>query len=87
MNKFYLTDKRLSPEDKGIIAYLVYRYEKDVNYKFSTNDIIEFNKCGKAKTRRILDNIEEFGYIKRRQTKLDNGKFNLTEWSISEFIY
>ena len=77
-----LRNQELSLRDRGLLVTLLSLPD---NWKFSVAGLAEILKSdGKHTIRAGLNNLENMGYLVRRQTKTENGKFSVCEWEILE---
>ena len=67
-------DKRLSWEARGVMGYLL---SKPDNWEVMFNDLVNNGPAGEKLIRRILKELQEYGYLERKQSRLPNGKY---EW-------
>lgn len=67
-------DKHLSWEARGVMGYLL---SKPDNWQVMFNDLVNSGPAGEKFIRRILKELQEYGYLERKQSHLPNGKY---EW-------
>ncbi len=79
VDNFFIDDKRLDPEGKG---YLLYMLRKPDNWNFSFKNI-EFDlNVGERNVRTNMKKLESLHYLKRVRSRDENGHY---EWNY--FIY
>lgn len=66
-------DKRLSWEARGVLGYLL---SKKDDWQVRFYDLVKQGPAGEHKMRRILKELEEYGYLERHRTQDREGKFN-----------
>lgn len=76
----FLRDTALSIEARGLGAYLLSNAE---GFRVSAAQLAAVCGTGRDKTRRILKELEDAGYLLREQTR-DDGKFAEDEFSMSD---
>lgn len=77
-----IEDERLSWKARGIFQYL---YSKSDDWQFYTDEVVKHSQKDKMTALRSgLNELEEFGYLKRVQKKTDAGKFGTCDWIISD---
>jgi hypothetical protein len=74
-------DRRLTPEAKGIMMYLLDNMD---GYVVRSEDIRKENKVGRDKLQRIFKELEAFGYAKLIRVKDRDNRFLGTYWDIYE---
>lgn len=67
-----INDKRLSWEARGLLAYLL---SKPDDWCVSVVNIINSGPAGINKVRRILKELEKFGYLQRTRVQGEDGRF------------
>ena len=67
-----INDKRLSWEARGMLIYLL---SKPNDWVVRLKDLINQSPCGRDKTKRILKELEQFGYLERKLSRQSDGKF------------
>lgn len=63
----------LSWEARGVLAYLM---TKPGNWEVRVTDLIKNGSAGRDKIRRILKELEQYGYLKRIRVNRDDGQFD-----------
>lgn len=74
-NKVF-NDERLSWEARGVLGYFL---SKPDNWNPNAVDLWKRGPGGRDKARRIMKELEKFGYLERKRTKNDKGQF---EWEV-----
>lgn len=74
-----MRDRRISIEARGLLALLM-GYSDDWTFVFS--HLQEVTGCGRDKLRRILRELESFGYVVREVRRGDSGLVQGSEWII-----
>lgn len=67
-----LNDERLSWDAKGVIAYLL---SKPNDWVIRVTDLIKKSPSGQYVVRRVLRELEQYGYLERKRYKDKTGKF------------
>jgi hypothetical protein len=65
-------DKRLSWEARGLLGYLL---SKPDNWTVRMSDLIRQGPAGYHKVRRIVRELEKWGYMRRRRIRRQDGTF------------
>jgi len=65
-------DSRLSWEARGLLGYLL---TKPDDWRVRLHDLIARGPAGEHKVRRILRELEEFGYLYRQRLRRNDGTF------------
>ena len=81
MSNYHLRDKRLSLKAKGLLSQML-SLPEDWDYTLSGLSII--NRESKDAIRSAVNELEKSGYIERRQTTDERGKFSVNEYVIHE---
>lgn len=81
MSNHHLKDKRLSLKAKGLLSQML-SLPDDWDYTLSGLSFI--NRESKDAIRTAVHELEEAGYIRRRQTTDESGKFSANEYIIYE---
>lgn len=68
-----LTDERLSWEARGVLGYLL---SKPATWKIRRTDLVRQSPAGETKIRRVLKELETFGYLVRRRIRTTSGAFD-----------
>ena len=69
-----INDKRLSLEARGLLVFLL---SKPNDWRVNSRALTNISPAGRDKIRRILRELEQFGYLERRRFQGKDGKF---EW-------
>ena len=81
MSNFHLRDKRLSLKAKGLLSQMLSLPE---NWDYTLTGLCYINKESKDAIRTAIHELEQAGYIRRRQTTDSSGKFSSNEYTIYE---
>lgn len=81
INNQVVTDPGLSWKAKGILLYMRSRPD---NWQFYSTEVAKHATDGRASLMAGLRELQERGYLKRRQGKIKNGKFGDLEWTIAD---
>ncbi|MBA4535503.1 helix-turn-helix domain-containing protein [Brevibacillus halotolerans] len=81
IDKTPINDERLSWKAKGLLVYLI---SKPDNWTVVMEDLIKKAKDGRDSVKAGLRELEAAGYISRRQSRDENGKFDKMEFLIYE---
>ena len=81
MSNFHLRDKRLSLKAKGLLSQMLSLPE---NWDYTLTGLCYINKESKDAIRTAIHELEQAGYIRRRQTIDSGGKFAGNEYTIYE---
>ena len=81
MSNFHLRDKRLSLKAKGLLSQMLSLPE---NWDYTLTGLCYINKESKDAIRTAIHELEQAGYIHRRQTTDSGGKFAGNEYTIYE---
>ena len=81
MSNYHLRDKRLSLKAKGLLSQML-SLPEDWDYTLSGLSFI--NRESKDAIRSAINELEQCGYIERRQTTDERGKFSGNEYVIHE---
>ena len=65
-----VNDSRLTWEARGMLVYLL---GNSANGTIRIGDLIHQAPCGRDKTRRILEELEKAGYIRRTRKRNEDG--------------
>ena len=65
-------DERLSWEARGVMGYLL---SKPDNWQVMFNDLVNNGPAGEKMIRRILKELQEYGYLKRKKSRQPDGRF------------
>lgn len=71
----FLGDPRLSWEARGVGGYLL---SKPDDWEPRMHDLLNHGPAGEAKMRRILKELEHYGYMRRERIRLVDGCFTWT---------
>ena len=66
-------DKRLSWEARGVMGYLL---SKPDNWQVRFADLVNQGDAKRFKLRRILKELETYGYMERKRVQMDDGAFD-----------
>jgi hypothetical protein len=77
----WLRDERLSLKAKGLLAQLLSHSD---GWSVTTRSLASFNGCGRDAIRSAVVELEEAGYLTRRQDRADGGEFSEVVWETSE---
>jgi predicted transcriptional regulator len=67
-----INDKKLTFAAKGLLIYLLTNKEKE---KRRMDNLIEQSPSGRDSIKRIIKELEHFGYIKRNKIRNKSGRF------------
>ena len=81
MSNFHLRDKRLSLKAKGLLSQMLSLPE---NWDYTLAGLSQINKESKDAIRTAINELENAGYVIRRQTTDRSGKFGINEYIIHE---
>ncbi len=81
MSNRHLRDKRLSLKAKGLLSQMLSLLE---DWDYTLTGLAKINAEGKDAIRAAIVELEQAGYIQRRQTTDKNGKFAANEYIIRE---
>lgn len=81
MSNFHLRDKRLSLKAKGLLSQMLSLPE---NWDYTLSGLSQINKESKDAIRTAINELENAGYVIRRQTIDSSGKFGVNEYIIHE---
>ena len=65
-HKGWAQDERLTWDTRGLLAYL---FTKPDDWEVRVHDLVASGPCGKYKIRRMLKELEEYGYADREKTR------------------
>lgn len=74
-----VTDWRLSLKSKGLMLVLLSR---PANWRFKVSGLATFCHCGRDAIRTSLMEMEEAGYLERKRTRAEGGKFASNEYIV-----
>ena len=77
----WLRDERLSLRAKGLLAQLMSHSD---GWSVTIDNLAKFNGCGRDAIRSTVRELEEAGYLTRRQDRSEKGEFAETIWDTSE---
>lgn len=77
----WLRDERLSLRAKGLLAQLLSHSE---GWSVTMRSLASFNGCGRDAIRSAVRELEENGYLLRRQDRSEAGEFSEAIWETSE---
>ena len=81
MSNYHLRDKRLSLKAKGLLSQMLSLPE---DWDYTLTGLCYINRESKDAIRTAIRELEEAGYIRRRQTIDSGGKFAGNEYTIYE---
>ena len=81
MSNYHLRDKRLSLKAKGLLSQMLSLPE---DWDYTLAGLCYINRESKDAIRTAIRELEEAGYIRRRQTIDSGGKFAGNEYTIYE---
>ena len=81
MSNFHLRDKRLSLKAKGLLSQMLSLPE---DWDYTLAGLSYINRESKDAVRSAINELEQYGYIERRQTTDERGKFSVNEYVIHE---
>ena len=81
MSNFHLRDKRLSLKAKGLLSQMLSLPE---DWDYTLTGLSYINRESKDAVRSAVNELERCGYIERRQTTDERGKFSVNEYVIHE---
>ena len=82
MSNYHLRDKRLSLKAKGLLSQMLSLPE---DWDYTLTGLSYINRESKDAVRSAVNELEKAGYIERRQTTDERGKFSVNEYVIHEF--
>jgi hypothetical protein len=81
MSNYHLRDSALSLKAKGLLSQMLSLPE---GWDYTLSGLAQINREGVAAIRTAVEELEEAGYIVRRQTTGEDGKFSSNEYVIHE---
>lgn len=81
MDPYFLSDERLSWKSKGVLAYLL---SKPSNWRVFVSDLVKRSKDGRDAVYSALKELEQAGYVERRQTRDESNRITGMETVIYE---
>ena len=81
MSNYHLRDTNLSLKAKGLLSQMLSLPE---NWDYTLSGLAHINKEGKDAIRATVRELEQAGYIQRRQTTDEAGRFGANEYVIRE---
>ena len=81
MYNFHFKEREMSLKAKGLLSLMLSLPE---NWDYSEKGLATLSKDGVGSTAKALDELEEFGYLKRTQLIETNGKFAGYDYDIYE---
>ena len=75
------SDDRLTFEERGVLVYLL---AKPHDWNVSVKNLQNEGGIGRDKVYRILQKLEQIGYLKREQTKSSDGRFAAFNYTIHD---
>lgn len=74
-------DSRLSFEARGVLMYLLSKHD---DWQIQLGDLMREGACGRDRIKRIIRELEKYGYLRRNQPQDDLGKFAQSEYWLYE---
>ena len=81
MSNYHLRDKNLSLKAKGLLSQMLSLPEE---WDYTLAGLAHINKESKDAIRSAVNELEQAGYITRRQTTTEGGRFGCNEYLIRE---
>ncbi len=81
MSNHHLRDRSLSLKAKGLLSQMLSLPEE---WDYTLSGLAAINREGKDAIRSCVHELEQAGYIRRRQTRSENGSFSANEYVIYE---
>ena len=81
MSNYHLRDKNLSLKAKGLLSQMLSLPEE---WDYTLAGLAHINKESKDAIRSAVNELEQAGYITRRQTTTEGGRFGCNEYRIRE---
>ena len=81
MSNCHLRDKRLTLKAKGLLSQMLSLPE---DWDYTLTGLSQINRESKDAIRTAVNELERAGYVERRQTTDDRGKFSVNEYIIHE---
>ena len=81
MSNYHLRDKRLTLKAKGLLSQMLSLPE---DWDYTLSGLSHINRESKDAIRSAVNELEQAGYIHRRQTTDASGKFSTNEYIIHE---
>lgn len=81
MSNYHLVDKTLSLKAKGLMSYMLSRPD---NWDFTEMGLVACLKENRSAVRSTLKELEEHGYLVRRQERSSNGKYGSASYDLYE---
>ena len=81
MSNYHLRDKNLSLKAKGLLSQMLSLPEE---WNYTLAGLAHINKESKDAIRSAVNELEQAGYITRRQTTTEGGRFGCNEYLIRE---
>ena len=81
MSNTHFREKQMSLKAKGLLSLMLSLPEE---WDYSEIGLSKLSKDGVGSTATALDELEQFGYLKRTQSKDNNGKFSGYDYDIFE---
>ena len=75
------SDDRLTFEERGVLVYLL---AKPHDWNVSVKNLQNEGGIGRDKVYRILQKLEQVGYLKREQTKSSDGRFGAYNYTVHD---
>lgn len=81
MSNYHLRDTSLSLKAKGLLSQMLSLPEE---WDYTLSGLAHINREGKDAIRSSVNELEQAGYIRRQQTRCENGGFSVNEYIIYE---
>lgn len=81
MSNYHLRDKRLTLKAKGLLSQMLSLPE---DWDYTLSGLSHINRESKDAIRSAVNELEQAGYIHRRQTTDASGKFSTNEYMSAE---
>lgn len=81
MDPYFLSDERLSWKGKGVLAYLL---SKPSNWRVFVSDLVKRSKDGRDAVYSALKELEQAGYVERKQSRDESNRITGMETVIYE---
>ena len=81
MSNYHLKDKRLTLKAKGLLSQMLSLPD---DWDYTLSGLAKINKESKDAIRTAINELEDAGYVFRRQIVLPNGKFGGNDYTIYE---
>lgn len=75
----FARDSRLSWEARGVLLYIA---SHSARWRVRITDLMREGNCGRDRTRRILVELRDLGYLEREQSIGPDGRYDVTVYSL-----